>query len=213
MSQLDKSDSTVGVRFWTLWLAANTLGMTVIYSSMAFAFLTLQNAEYFIAITSAILIAIIGFIAIGPLIGTLQWLVLKRHCDLSRKWVSASTRGWIAGLIVAFAVSAATHIGLAAWAALGATLGYMQTRILGQLVDKTHYWVVANAVALALAEVAIGVMSMLSRQIYGVDLSPGLFLPTFILVGMVGGIVAGGTTGTAMVWLLRSSATKVKYAG
>ena len=63
---------------------------------------------------------VVGVILFGPVVGGLQWLVLRRHVARAGRWVLASTVGWVVGGFLSGAVPVGGFLG---WTVLGAVYG------------------------------------------------------------------------------------------
>ena len=69
---------------------------------------------------------VVGTALFGPLVGVLQWLVLRRRVTRAGWWVAASAAGWVAagpGVGLVAAVMGAALTANAGWAALGIMYG------------------------------------------------------------------------------------------
>jgi hypothetical protein len=76
-------------------------------------------------------------------IGTAQWLVLRRHVRRAGVWIAANALGWLAGLVVVFAVLAAAPsealvavYGVAGGLAMGATVALVTGPFMVRLLER-----------------------------------------------------------------------------
>jgi hypothetical protein len=136
-------------------------------------------------------------VALGSVVGLMQWVILRRQISRAGWWVLASAAGLAvavgAGTAVAALVDGSGGLHgfarLCMWAAVmglgGAISGVLQQHILRQQVSRASWWVLASALGWALS----------------------IFVAENFLVGLGGILVGGGVFGlvtvVAMVWLLR----------
>lgn len=199
----NQKESPVGWGFWFLWVLATAVswGVSVFVGFFILFFQALGRTAPASGV-SPVVIWLEGTAlgtGIGAVIGTFQWLVLRRHIPQSGWWVLASAVGWGAGSIVLRVVSEVTgehmpeFLGLpqfeevsgvmivVAGAVAGVMIGIMQWFILRRHISQSDWWVLASALAYAGASVGV-------RAVGSVAL---------------GGVIVAVVTGTAMAWLLR----------
>ena len=79
---------------------------------------------------------VVGAGLFGPVLGVLQWLVLRRQVARAGWWVLATTVGWVVGGPGAGIVSAAVGAGVS-WAVLGAVSGAITAPVLVRLLGQS----------------------------------------------------------------------------
>jgi hypothetical protein len=186
------------LRFWLHWMLANIPAWVV----GAFLFWALADKIVSFALGPG---AVAAFGAVlGLVVGTAQWLVLRRHVPGAGWWVAASVVAGALGLAVSDALS---HVGAVALV-LGAVIGAVQWPVLRRWVGRAGWWVPANMAAwLAGRMIAWTVATFVSLTASGF-FDWGLGLRTGLVLGMaLGGMVACAITGGVFVWLLRGGAS------
>jgi len=152
----------------------------------------------------------------GVAVGTLQWLVLRRHLPGSGAWVLATTAGFIVGGVLALVAMYAgadprRPAGFAIFASVTPIIGLTQWAVVRRWTPRGVVWVLASAVGWtaflavgAFGPDALGVVGEFTRpmldRIAGYATSGSAIGPT-----LVGGIAAGAITGGSLVWLLRAA--------
>jgi hypothetical protein len=125
-------------------------------------------------------------VVVGASVGTMQWLVLRRHICRAGWWVLASVLGMGLGFALVRAVTPALSrvggglaYGVVNGAAVGTLVGTMQWLVLRRPVSRAGWWVLVSALGM-------GVSFALDQG-----------------VGLLAGVAM---TGMALVWLLRQPA-------
>jgi hypothetical protein len=217
---------------WGQWTLANAigealgLGATLLIGILLFA--RLEPALGPLGPVASLVLGVIAGAGIeGSVVGTLQWLVLRRTLAGLRwlSWAAATAIGagiaWALGFLPSTAVSLLTTTestqagggmalqdisGLASYG-LAAGLGFVAGSILAvaqwwllrRFVPRASWWIVANGAAWALGMVLVVLgMSVISTD--AVTIGTAALLVTFVLVA--GGVV-GATQGLTLIWLLR----------
>jgi hypothetical protein len=141
---------------------------------------------------------VVGSLVVGALIGSFQWLVLRKHAI--HRWVLATIGGVgaaelvVAGLSVfRFAVSPELAF-LFIMVPFPALIGVMQWLVLRRLVSNAGWWVPANIVGFIVA-ICVPLALVLTGVMEGPD--------TGLLVSILGLPLYGATTGGVLVRLLR----------
>lgn len=183
--------------------------------------LLLANAETTIGAVPAAALAVLAGTAIeGSLVGTAQWLVLRRPLQrlLWRFWAVATALGafiaWTLGMIPSTFMFAGSGSGTAGSGAvsdlliyvlaagmglaLGSILGLPQWLVLRHHLPRTGWWVPANALAWMLGMVVIFIgTSFIPAQ--GITLPVALVLLLFVVTA---GALVGAVHGLVLIWLL-----------
>jgi hypothetical protein len=166
-------DGRIGWSFWLQWIAACLAGLAI------GAGLLLATAKI-VGVTPHK--AVMGAV-VGGAVGTLQWLVLRRHGTRAAWWVAASAIAW--GIAAPAELLGGLTLSIATLAVLA---GVLQGFALRGLVSRSLWWLLANIVAWSVFLGVVRVTSQLSNP--GVGIGTG-----FALVSAI--------TGISMVWMLR----------
>ncbi len=209
-------------RLWWLWVLANAISETVGLGATLLigAFLLVQAQPTIGAIPAALLGVLAGTLIEGSIVGTAQWLVLRRPLQRMRWriWVGATALGaciaWTLGMIPSTLLFSGTDTGTAAPGqmsdlviyALAAGLGLVAGSILGapqwlalrRHLPKAGWWVLANALAWMLGMVVVFLgTSFIPAQ--GMTLHVALVLLLFVVAA---GALVGAVHGLVLIWLL-----------
>jgi hypothetical protein len=189
-----------GYKFWLQWVLACTIGWTVA-GQAAWSGLSLQFLLGLVKDGSSDLAHVLGMVLFGSLLGTAQWLILRRQLSRAGWWVLAVAAGEVIGEVlgsrVGFIVDRCLGMGVGAelsrvavmaWCATEAVLvATGQWLVLRQRINQAGWWVlVATAgwvVSYATGELVDEVVGEVAR---------------WAVVGSIYGII----TGTVLVWLL-----------
>jgi len=181
--------ASMGWQFWLQWLVATSVswvGGTILYHTLGLALLGGVGE-------------VAGNTILGLLIGTGQWLVLRRWLDRAGWWALAAAGGNLLAASVGVgsqAVLGENVGGLILTIGLGLVPGVLQWLVLRQQVARAGWWVLASTVlgfGAILAGVAAG---------FGVGLKEGE-LGFAIVAAITGGALYGITSGLVLIWLLR----------
>ena len=213
-----------GVGLWARWVLANSLAETVglgaAFGIGVVLFPYLSAPGILIALATVAVAVLAGTIIEGTVVGTAQWLVLRRPLPAMswRAWVLATAAGafmaWISGMLPTTLLSAgstesggstssepseAMVYGMAALMGLvaGAILATPQWLVLRRHVGRAALWVGANA----LAWVPGMVLAFFAADFI---FSAGIGMTTIVLAIatlMAVGAVVGAIHGLALVWL------------
>ena len=86
----------------------------------------------------------VALVAAGPVIGMLQWVVLRQRIRQAGWWILATTLGWAAGwALVIGAIS--PEVEVMTGTALGALTGTFQWFVLQRQLRQAGWWVVTSA--------------------------------------------------------------------
>ena len=181
------------LRFWLHWMAANSLAWLL--GSILFWILIDSILPFPLGPGAA---AVCGT-ALGLLVGTAQWLVLRSRVPGAGWWVATSVVAGALGLAVSDALS---HIG-AVSLVMGATIGAVRWPVLRHWVAGSGWWVLANVVAwLAGRSLAWTVATAVSLIASGF-FDWGFEFQTGLAAGLaLGGMIASAIAGGVLAWLL-----------
>ena len=226
MGEKVKQDSP-GVGLWVRWVVANslaeTVGLGLAFGIGAILFPYLSAPGILMALVTVAVAVLAGTIIEGTVVGTAQWLVLRRPFPGMRwrAWVLATALGafiaWTLGMLPGTLVSAGSETGGAAphepsdtlvyglaalmGLAAGTILGAPQWFVLRRHVRSAVLWIGANALAwvpgMVLAFVAADFIFSASSGVGTLVLAIG----TLVIIGAV----VGSIHGIALVWLVQSN--------
>ena len=218
-------------KLWFKWILANAVGETVgLGGTLLIGGLLLLNVQKTMVVPAAALAVLAGTFIEGIVVGTAQWLVLRRPFESMRwrVWVLATAIGafvaWTLGMIPStFIFTGADTAGAApaqmsdlmvyALAAamglvLGSILGVPQWLVLRRHLPKAGWWVLANALAWMVGMVVVFVGTNFIPP-EGISISVALMLLLFLFAA---GATVGAVHGLVLIWLLRSrSLSRVNY--
>ncbi|MEW6637543.1 MAG: hypothetical protein AB1425_12115 [Actinomycetota bacterium] len=219
---------------WLRWVLANSLAETVGLGS-AFGvglvlFPYLQAPGALVALATASIAVLAGTLIEGTVVGTAQWLVLRRPLPGMRwrAWVVATAAGafvaWTLGMLPGTLMSAnpgtggteaaepgeAVVLALAALMGLvaGAILGTPQWFVLRRYVPRAALWVPANALAWAPGMVLAFVAADFS---FSGDVGTVTVVLAVATLAAIGAVV-GAIHGAVLLWLLRNRRSKLPQA-
>jgi hypothetical protein len=212
---------------WLRWVLANSVGEAVGLGATALVGVGLVTTLGTEAGAAAILLAagvaiLAGTFLEGTVIGTAQWLVLRRPLRGMRwrTWVLATAAGafvaWTLGMVPSTLMNVGTDAGTAAPAdepsaaviyglaflmglLLGPILGFAQWLVLRRHVRRASLWMPANALAWALGMVVVFVGA---GSVPADGIGPGVVVLLIATLAAAGAVV-GAVHGAALVRLLR----------
>lgn len=145
---------------------------------------------------------VLGGLASGAVIGSVQWLALRSHVHLSPVWIATTSVGMGVGLGLSTALLGIDTTGnalLARGALTGLSIGAAQWLVLRQHGARAGVWVPTVALAWALGWAI--------TRAAGVDLAPN-----FANFGSTGAWAFQLVTGLVLVWLLARRSQELKLA-
>jgi hypothetical protein len=205
--------------------AAETVGLGAAFGIGSLLFPYLNAPGILVALVTVAVAVLAGTIIEGTVVGTAQWLVLRRPLPAMRwrAWVMATALGafvaWTLGMLPSTLMSAGSEsggstssepraamvYGLAALMGLvaGTILGTPQWLVLRRHVRRAAIWIAANALAwvpgMVLAFVAADFIFSAGIRMTTVVLA----IATLVAIGAV----VGAIHGLALVWLVRRRLT------
>ena len=186
---------------WLQWVFASGLGGAVGFALADAVLDTFSEALY------KAMAEIVIFGLLGAAMGTLQWLVLRRHFFQAGWWVAASSvGGTLIGIIGVFYGSELQVNMVLAYGLVGIILGALQWLVLRRRISRSGWWMVVSPLGWALAVPVVRSLDRLGLM-RGLTETIGLILG-FGLAGTVVGIVTGGL----LVWLLWQSSGRTTVA-
>ncbi len=210
-------------KLWLQWVVANAASETVgLGTTLLIGAFLLVNAEPTIgALPAAALGVLAGTVIEGTVVGTAQWIVLRRPLKRMRwhVWVLATALGafvaWTLGMIPSTLLFTAPDSGAAASGemsdlmtyalaaamgiALGTILGAAQWLALCRHLPKAGWWVPGNSLAWMLGMVVVFLGTSFIPA-GGITVPVALILLLFVVAA---GAVVGAVHGLVLIWLLR----------
>jgi hypothetical protein len=186
---------------WLQWTLASGLGGAVGFA-LADAVLNAFSEALYRAMAEIVIFGLLG-----ASMGTLQWLVLRRHFSQAGWWVAASAvGGTLVGSGGAFYGSKVQVNLVIVYGLVGIILGALQWLVLRRQISRLGWWVIASLLGWALAVPVVQSLDRLGLM-RGLSETVGLILGIG-LMGTVVGIVTGGL----LVWLLWQSSGRTVVA-
>ena len=227
---LQKTRTSLDWKVWFQWILANTVAETVGLGGTLLigAFLLLQVENTIGAVPAAALGVLAATVIEGSVVGTAQWLVLRRPLKSMkwRTWVLATALGafvaWTLGMIPSTFLFTGPDTGVAAPSemsdlliyALAAGMGLVVGSILGvpqwlalrRHLPKAGWWVLANALAWMVGMVVV-FMGTSFIPAEGITVQVALLLLLFVVIA---GAVVGAVHGLVLIWTLRQRRLRAK---
>ena len=211
------SSSGWNMRLYLLWILYNTIAFVTV---LTFTFLLALLGSDVLHLTlanrhavEALLVATLGALLFGSVLGALQWLVVRERVPVPRRaWIVANVGpalvGWL--LVIMPAVIAAENSGsdasvaylLAAsqTLALGPLLGFSQSLVLRKVTSRWAWWIGGNLLSWLIVD---AVIYLLSHFFGGLDVlhSDGSVAAVYLTL-----IATTPLTGRMLLWVLAPSA-------
>src|SRR3712207_90691 len=231
MGEKGKQDSAA-VSLWLRWVLANSLAETVglgtAFGIGVVLFPYLQAPGIVVALATVAVAVLAGTLVEGTVVGTAQWLVLRRPFPSMRwrAWVLATAAGafiaWTTGMLPSTLMNAGAETGSSAPSepsaamvyglagliglAAGAILGTPQWIVLRRHVRRGALWILANA----LAWVPGMVMAFYAAEfIFSAGGGVGTVVIAIVTLAAIGGMV-GAIHGLVLIWLVRHRTMRVE---
>lgn len=177
---------------WLGWTLATASGMLIGF------LLTIPLVDLLDLGFARILVPIVA----GLLIGFSQWVVLRRFLTTSADWVLAGGTGWAVGYALGLLLIqnlSGTFLGsLAAYLLFGAIVALVHWPILSREIPNVLTWVAVNVIGWAAGLWAS--QATLTLFFNQPVINPVL---STAVIAISTGLVAGGITGLALVWIAR----------
>jgi ribosomal protein L40E len=180
-----KSRKASPLGLWITWVFANELAAAMYLVLLAIAASLLQTEP------GAIPYTIVSFLGWPLILGTMQWLVLKRWLLRFHEWLIPTAAGALFGSIVVYLTwdvvwgdLPALWTAIATGALMGATLGVAQWLAVRRRFSRAGWWILATTAGGALAGLGDQASDCLS---------------------LLAGSAPAALTGIALVWLVRQT--------
>jgi hypothetical protein len=185
--------SSIGWGLWLQWLAATAIGWAAGEAMASFV------------PEDTILLGTVHAAVLGLALGTMQWLILRRHIEMAGRWVLATLIGSAVGGAVGLAASfAAGATVIQPWALLpfGIALGGCQWFVLRTRFAGAGWWTLAYALGLPVSFV-VGLVVSFSVGFEWENVDAIFRVVSLTFFGAVAGAVFGMLSGGLLVWFLR----------
>jgi hypothetical protein len=198
-------------RLWRRWALYSALAYTIILAVIA-ALTSLGLGATHLAVDhraiGTLLIATLGALLYGGVLGTLQWRVLRERLTIARRsWVLAcvvpALVAW-AAVVVPAGVAAETSdhdlrvayfLAVSQALALGPLIGFAQAKALQPYTQRWKWWIPANLVSWLVVEAIFYLMSVIVGA-FGFVHGDGSPLEAFLVL-----IVAAPVSGRWLLWV------------
>lgn len=215
--QVDGGPHTLAL--WVRWVLAHVLGgaiggpLGVVVGGAAIMGIDVDSVGANTGMAYVLGAFVAGGAVAGGLVGTMQRFALRRYLS-TKGWIPASTLGGGLGLLIGYPAFFASswfvsdvlyggrefHSRLSAipieamvGAVVGTCFGMMQWRVLRRQTNGSGWWIAANAFGMA-AGLPLGLTFMKHHDA----------ILRMYVEGMTIAAIAGGITGSVLLWLLRS---------
>jgi hypothetical protein len=204
-------------RLYWQWILYNSVAFVVVLTAVAV--LSLIGADVLHSSLAdrsklgALLVATVGALLFGGVLGTLQWLVVSQRVPVARKrWIVANVApafvGWLIVIIPAVtgaqesgaSVSGAYLLAASQTLALGPLLGLSQASALRSYTRRWAWWIIANIVSWVIVD---AVFYLLSQWLDSLDFTrhDGSVAQVYLML-----IASTPLTGRMLLWVLAPSA-------
>jgi hypothetical protein len=178
---------------WLGWTVATAVGMLLGFFPFIFliSFIELWLARLVVPLWA------------GFLVGISQWLVLRRYLtrcsDLILNDVAGWALGYAVGLMVIQALSESILGALIGYALFGLIVAVLQWPVLRREIPNAVPWVIASVLGWSLG----AVLGQLVLNLITPAGEPISQLTSTLVISGITGLVAGGITALALVWIVR----------
>ena len=204
-------------RLYWQWILYNSVAFVVVLTAVAvLAWIGADLLHLELASSSklaALLVATLGAVLFGGVLGSLQWLVIRERVPVPRKkWIVANVGpallGWLFVITPAVItaqdsdmdVSGAFLLAASQTLALGPLLGLSQANILRTYTRRWAWWIAANIVSWLIVD---AVFYLLSQWFDALDFTrhDGSVAQVYLML-----IASTPLTGRMLLWVLAPSA-------
>jgi hypothetical protein len=205
-------------RLYWQWILYNTLAFVVVLTAVAVLSWVGADALHLSLVSRswvlAMLVAAVGALLFGGVLGALQWRVIRQRVPVARKrWIVANVGpallGWLFVILPAVisaqdsnaSVSGAYLLAASQTLALGPLLGLSQAAVLRGYTRRWAWWIAANIVSWVIVDAAF---YLLSRWFDNLDFTghDGSVAQVYLML-----MATTPLTGRMLLWVLAPSAT------
>jgi hypothetical protein len=177
---------------WLGWTLATAIGM-LLGQVISIPLVNLLDLQW-----SRVIVPLLT----GFLIGLAQWTALRSYLIDAADWILAGGASWAVGyalgLFLINVLSDTVLGGLVGYLLFGLIIAIVQWPILRREIPNVWAWILANLIGWTLGFY----LSQVSLGLFFADpaIAP---VASISLISAVSGLVAGGVTGLALVWIVR----------
>lgn len=204
-------------RLYWQWIGYNTIAFVIVLTAGFVLALISSDALNLNLISRhvlvALLIATLGAMLFGGVLGALQWLVVRQRVPVPRKvWITANVGpallAWLLVIMPAVItaqesdndVSTAYLLAASQSLALGPLLGLSQAMVLRKVTSRWAWWIGANLASWLIVDAVIYLLSRLSGDL-DVLTGDGSIIEVYLTL-----IATTPLTGRALLWVLAPGA-------
>jgi len=214
-----KGASSTGwsARLYWQWILYNSAAFVVVLTAVAvLGWIGADMLDVSLASRSwvgALVVATLGALLFGGVLGALQWLVVRQRVPVPRKrWIVANVGpalvGWLFVILPAVigaqdsgeSVSGAYLLAASQTLALGPLLGLSQASVLREYTSRWAWWIAANIVSWVIVHVLFYVLSWWLDDLDFTRLD-GSIVQVYLML-----IATTPLTGRMLLWVLAPSA-------
>lgn len=177
---------------WLGWTLATAIGMLLGFL-IAIPLVNLLNLQW-----ARIIVPLLT----GFLIGLSQWAALRSYLIDAADWILAGGTSWAVGYALGlFLINALADTilgGFAGYLLFGLIVALVQWPILRREIPNLWAWILANVIGWTLGFY----LSQVSLDLFFEDPAIAPVASTSV-ISAISGLVAGGITGLALVWIVR----------
>ncbi|MFF4425577.1 hypothetical protein ACFY04_33200 [Streptomyces sp. NPDC001549] len=210
-------------RLYWRWIAYNTIAFLIVLT-VGFVLALLGSDVLHLSLAShhvlvALLVATLGAVLFGGVLGALQWLVVRERVPVPRRaWVTANIGpallAWLLVIMPAVISAQTSHknvstaylLAASQSLALGPLLGLSQSLVLRKVTRRWKWWIGANLASWLIVDAAVYLLSRLSGDL-DVLSGDGSVIEIYLAL-----IATTPLTGRALLWVLAPSALDVPQA-
>jgi len=204
-------------RLYWQWILYNSAAFVVVLTAVAvLGWIGADMLDVSLASRSwvgALVVATLGALLFGGVLGALQWLVVRQRVPVPRKrWIVANVGpalvGWLFVILPAVigaqdsgeSVSGAYLLAASQTLALGPLLGLSQASVLREYTSRWAWWIAANIVSWVIVHVLFYVLSWWLDDLDFTRLD-GSIVQVYLML-----IATTPLTGRMLLWVLAPSA-------
>lgn len=193
-----KYSQQVGWGLWFQWVWANSMGGVVsafLFDNIGGGFGPALFGPVFGAVVGLTQWAVFGAV-FGAVVGLAQWLVLRKRLSQAIWWFPATVLVSPIAAAIVFPVWNAVRFSM-----MGSVIGLAQWLVIRKQLSQSGWWILATILGIGIAGNG-AVLSPLQNWWYAVNVAVGDTVG-YVMIFSIFGVIYGGITGFALVWLLR----------
>lgn len=209
-------------RLYWYWILYNSIAFIALLTAVAvMVWLNIDVLELAVGnrnLPGALLVATLGALLFGGVLGSLQWRVVRERVPVPRRrWIVASVGpallGWLLVIMPAVIQAQEAHqdvgvaymLAVSQTLALGPLLGLSQAVVLRAYTPRWAWWIAANVVSWLIVHLVVVVIQHFNAFDFshGTDATAGLYLML---------VATTPLTGRAILWVLAPSVVSGQQA-